>query len=87
MAINKHLQLIRRPEKLLLTGRSKSSNYNDEKQGLCVPPIPIGDRAVAYVKHEVEAVIQARISGKSKGEIRELVANLIAQRKQTAWEA
>jgi len=84
MTIKTLIKLIRRPEKLLRTGRSKSSNYNDEKQGLCVPPISIGPRAVAYVEHEVKAVIQARIAGKTNDEIKALVAELIAQRKQIA---
>lgn len=82
--VNKQHQLIRRPEVVTLTGRSKSSLNNDEKAGLMPTPISIGDRAVAYIKHEIEAVIQARISGKSKAEIKELVVNLIAQREQTA---
>lgn len=73
-------RLIRRPEKLLLKGRSKSSNYNDEQQGLCVPPVSIGDRAVAYIKHEVEAVIQARIEGNTPEQIKALVQELIANR-------
>lgn len=72
--------LIRRPEKLLLKGRSKSSNYNDEQKGLCVPPISIGDRSVAYIKTEVLAVVQARIEGKTIDQIKTLVQELIANR-------
>ncbi|MFT6208564.1 MAG: prophage regulatory protein [Colwellia sp.] len=77
---NNLYQLIRRPDKLSLKGRSKSSNYNDEQQGLCVPPISIGQRAVAYIKHEVEAIIQARIEGRSIEQIKALVQELIANR-------
>lgn len=79
-------QLIRRPEKLILKGRSKSSNYNDEKQGVCVPPISIGDRSIAYIKSEVEAVIQARIEGKTPDQIKALVQELINQRTKSAQE-
>jgi len=82
MTNNTTYQLIRRNEKLLLKGRSKSSNYNDEKQGLCVPAISIGDRSIAYIKHEVEAIIQARVQGLSNEKIKALVQELIEQRKQ-----
>lgn len=84
MTTDKLYQLIRRPEKLSLKGRSKSSNYNDEQQGLCVPPISIGDRAVAYIKYEVEAVIQARIEGQTPEQIKQLVSELIKQRTKAA---
>jgi len=73
-------QLIRRSEKLSMKGRSKSSNYNDEQQGLCVTPISIGERAVAYIKHEVEAIIQARIESKTPDQIKVLVQELITNR-------
>lgn len=82
MTTNNLCQLIRRPQKLLMTGRSKSSNYNDEQQGLCVPPISIGARSVAYILSEVEEVVKARIEGKEPEQIKALVANLITQRKQ-----
>lgn len=84
MTINTHYQLIRRPEVLKITGRSKSALQLDEKVGLMPPPISIGDRAIAYIKYEVEAVIQARIQGKSPEEIKQLVAELIQQRQQVA---
>ncbi|GLX85749.1 hypothetical protein tloyanaT_20010 [Thalassotalea loyana] len=84
MTINKHYQLIRRPEVLNLIGRSKSSLQLDEKAGLFCPPISIGDRAVAYIKHEVNAVIKARIEAQSKEQIKALVADLIANRKLDA---
>jgi len=74
-------QLIRRPPVLSITQRSKSALQLDEKAGLFCPPIAIGDRAVAYIKHEVEAVIQARIEGKSKEQIKSLVQELIQQRQ------
>ncbi|TYK66482.1 helix-turn-helix transcriptional regulator [Colwellia echini] len=81
MTINKHYQLIRRPEALALTARSKSALQLDEKAGLFCPPINIGDRAVAYIKHEVEAIIQARIEEQPPEQIKLLVSELIKQRK------
>ena len=74
-------QLIRRPSVLTKTARSKSALQLDEKAGLFCPPISIGDRAVAYIKHEVEAIIQARIEEKSPQQIKQLVQVLIKQRK------
>jgi prophage regulatory protein len=80
MTTKKFYQLIRRPEVLALTARSKSALQLDEKAKLFCPPISIGDRAVAYIKHEVEAVIQARIEGQTKEQIKTLVKELIANR-------
>ena len=80
MTTNHHYQLIRRPEVLSLTARSKSALQLDEKAELFCPAISIGDRAVAYLKSEVEAVIQARIEGQSTEQIKQLVQELINQR-------
>lgn len=82
MTTNKFYQLIRRPEVLVLHPRSKSALQLDEKAGLFCPPISIGQRAVAYIKHEVEAVIQARVEGQTTEQIKQLVSKLIKQRKQ-----
>lgn len=84
MTINNFYQLIRRPEVLALTARSKSSLQLDEKAGIMPPPISIGGRAVAYIKHEVEAVIKARIEGQTNAQIKALVSALIKQRNQAA---
>ena len=79
-----NIQLLRRPEVITLTARSRSSLQLDEKAGLFCPPIAIGFRAVAYLRHEVQAVIQARIEGKTPDEIKQLVFELVNQRKQIA---
>ncbi|MFB0980077.1 MAG: AlpA family phage regulatory protein [Alteromonadaceae bacterium] len=80
MTTNKFYQLIRRPSVLSQTARSKSALQLDEKAGLFCPPISIGDRAVAYIKHEVEAIIQARIESKTPDQIKALVQELISNR-------
>ena len=77
-------QLIRRPSVLTQTARSKSALQLDEKAGVFCPPISIGDRAVAYIKHEVDAVIQARIQGQSPKQIKQLVQELINQRQMAS---
>jgi prophage regulatory protein len=80
MSINKLIELIRRTEVLHLTQRSKSSLYLDEQNGIFCPPVSIGCRAKAYLKHEVESVIQARIEGQTLEQLQSLVKNLIADR-------
>ena len=75
-------KLLRRPEVLTLISRSKSSLQLDEKAGLFCPPISIGYRAVAYLHHEVQAVIQARIEGKTPENIKQFVSALIQQCNQ-----
>jgi prophage regulatory protein len=84
MTNNTFYQLIRRPQVLGLTARSKSALQLDEKAGIFCPAISIGYRAVAYVKSEVEAVIQARIEGQSTEQIKQLVQELINQRHKAA---
>jgi prophage regulatory protein len=84
MTTNNFYKLIRRPEVLTLTARSKSALQLDEKSLLFCPPISIGERAVAYIKFEVEAVIQARVEGKTKEQIKALVQELINQRTKAA---
>jgi prophage regulatory protein len=80
--LKEHVKLIRRPEVLALTTRSKSALNLDEKNGLFCPAISIGYRAVAYIKIEVQAIIQARIEGQTPEQIKTLVAVLIKQRKK-----
>jgi len=75
------LKLIRKPEVLALTCMSKSTLHLKLNNGLFTPSISIGDRAVAFIEHEVLAVITAQIQGKSKDEIRLLVKTLTAQRQ------
>jgi prophage regulatory protein len=81
MSPNVFYQLIRRPQVLALTARSKSSLHLDEKAGLFCPPISIGQRAKAYILNEAEAVIQARIEGQTPAQIKALVVDLIKQRR------
>lgn len=73
-------QLIRRPEVLNLTQRSKSALQLDEKNGLFPSSVSIGCRSIAYIKQEVDAVIIARVQGKTPDQIKALVEKLIQQR-------
>ncbi|MBA6379289.1 MULTISPECIES: AlpA family transcriptional regulator [unclassified Colwellia] len=77
---NINFEFIKKPEVLIRTNASKSKHHEDIIKGLMVPSFSIGDRAVAYLKHEVLAVMLAQAQGKSKDEIRSLVKTLVAQR-------
>ena len=56
--------------------------YEDLKAGLFTPGVPLGMRSIAWPSHEIDAVISARVSGKTDDEIRELVKKLTAARKE-----
>ena len=62
------------------TGLSRSSVYGHISQGLFPKPIQIGSRAVGWLSHETDAILSARIAGKSDDDIRELVIELMNQR-------
>lgn len=73
--------ILRLPAVLRARGRSRSTHYLDIQQGLFTCPVSIGARAVGWPEHEVVALNDARIAGKSEAEIRLLVAHLEAARK------
>ncbi len=76
-----YLKLLKLHGVLALTATSRSTHYQQIKQGLMVKPIAQAIQAVAYPEHEVQAIIAARIAGKSDDEIRKPVADLTEQRK------
>ena len=76
-------KLVRLNSVLALTARSRSAHYVDIKDGLFTPPVKIGGRAVAWPQNEVDEINAARVAGKSKSEIRELVCGLVAKRTDT----
>jgi prophage regulatory protein len=74
----------RKPEVLVKTGFSRSTLHLRIKQKLFVPPISLGARAVGWLSYETDAILQALAAGKSHEEIRELVEQLITDRRRTA---
>ena len=72
--------LIRKNEVLLRVGIKKSALYKKIHQGVFVPPIPIGSRAVAWVNDEVDCITTAMVAGKSDNELRAIVNELITRR-------
>ena len=75
------MRLIRISPTLEKTGDTRSPHYAKIAAGLFTEAVKIGPRAVAWPEHEVDALIAARVAGKSGEEIRALVAKLHAARK------
>jgi prophage regulatory protein len=73
--------LDRRPAVERACGRKRSALYKDISAGLFPPPIRIGARAVAWARHELQAVAAARLAGQSDDEIRDLVRKLVGARR------
>jgi prophage regulatory protein len=71
-------------------GVRRTSIHEAVKDGTLTRPIRVTTRAVGWPENEVQAVIAARIAGKSKAEIQALVNTLHAQRARsgagTIWE-
>jgi prophage regulatory protein len=78
------IYLLKLPSVKSLTGRSRASIYKDMQDGLLPSPIKCGARSVAWLQHEIEAVIMARVRGKSEDQIRALVAELEQKRGAAA---
>ena len=76
------MRIIRIPETLRKTGYTKSPLYGDIAAGLFTEPVKIGGRrAAGHPEHEVDALVAARIAGKTPAEIRQLVDRLHEARK------
>ena len=64
--------------------KSDASVYNAIRAGLFTAGVSIGLRAKGWPDYEVDALITARVAGKSDTEIRELVKILHAKRTDPA---
>lgn len=79
------MSIMRMPAVKAETGhRSHASIYNAIRDGLFTKPVRIGDRAVGWPSQEVQAIVAARIAGKTQEQIRELVCKLERARKAMA---
>ena len=74
------LTILRRKQVEAETGFSRSTIYLRITQGLWPRPVTLGPRSVGWPAHEVEALISARIAGKTDEDVRALVARLAARR-------
>lgn len=73
--------LLRLRDVLSLCGLARSSLYARINHGLWPKPVNLGARAVAWPANEIKAVNDARIAGKSNDEVRQLISELEAARK------
>lgn len=79
------MQILRLPSVKGKAGhRSDASVYNAIRAGLFTTGVAIGQRAKGWPDYEVNALITARIAGKSDAETRELVKTLHAKRTAPA---
>ena len=76
------LRIERKPEVLDRTGFSRSTLYTRINQGLFVPPISLGARAVGWPQHEVSLIISAMIASTPSEDIKTLVINLLQTRSE-----
>ena len=74
-------RLLKLPEVMGRSARKTTSVYARVKRGTMPPPLKRG-RSSFWVEHEVDAVLAAEIAGQSDEELRALVAQLVARRKQ-----
>lgn len=76
------MKLLKLPAVLELTATGRSTHHKRIHEGLMTQPVRQGQNSVAYPEHEITAINAARIAGKSDAEIRELVSQLMADRKK-----
>ena len=73
--------ILRLPSVKAESGLSRSTIYQRIADGLFPKPVSLGARAVGWPSDEVAALNSARIAGKSDADIRLLVQQLEAKRK------
>lgn len=81
---NPIIHFIRIAELRKRTSHSHSGVYHQMDAGLLPSSIKIGPKRVAWIEHEVDQVVKARIRGYSDAEVKELVRALEAQRAELA---
>jgi len=74
-------RILRLPDVKSVTGLSRSTIYLYIQNGYLTKPVRLGERSVGWPESEVSALLSARIAGKSDEEIRVLVGELEAIRK------
>ena len=69
-------RMIRLPGVKVETTKARSTVYKEMNEGLFPRPVKISERSVAWLTSDIAALNEARICGKSDGEIRDLVTRL-----------
>jgi prophage regulatory protein len=76
-----NIHLLRLPQVLNLIKLSRATFYKQVKDGTFPPQIHLGTNSVAWLSHEIESVLAARICGYTEAELKELVLTIIAKRE------
>jgi prophage regulatory protein len=82
--LNDGLRILRIKQIKTQTGLPNSTIYDHIKKGLFCRPIKLSERCSGWLETEINAIMGARIAGKSETEIKELVLSLENQRV-TTW--
>jgi predicted DNA-binding transcriptional regulator AlpA len=80
MYTSQSLELERLPVVLQRHGVSRSLHLLEVAQGRFTPPVKIG-RCALWPKHEVDAILAAKINGATSKQLAQLVTDLVEQRK------
>lgn len=67
-------------------GAARPTIYEWMAEGLFPRPLKLGPKFAAWPEHECNAILAARIQGKSKDEIRALVVELTEARQRISVE-
>ena len=73
-----------KPNVLSAIGFKASAAYEQINAGTLPPPVACGPRAKRFISDEIEAVVEARVTGATDEEVRALVKRLVAARTQGA---
>ncbi|WP_283392088.1 helix-turn-helix transcriptional regulator [Photobacterium phosphoreum] len=76
-----NIHLLRLPQVLNLIKLSRATLYKQVKEGTLPSQIHLGANSVAWLSHEIESVLAARICGYTEAELKELVLTIIAKRE------
>lgn len=80
------LALLRQPDVSKKFGAARPTIYEWMAEGLFPRPLKLGPKFAAWPEHECNAILAARIQGKSKDEIRALVVELTEARQRISVE-
>ena len=75
------LRMCRNDDVLRTFRYGRTTLHNRIKDGLMTPPINLGGRAVGFLESEVQAVLQAFVAGLTHDQIKDLVVELVNDRK------
>lgn len=77
-------RILRLRDVLQRYGKSRSTVYLEIRRGVWPQPIALGGRLSGWLESETDAMIRARVAGKSDEEIRQLVTELVSARRSVA---